>query len=300
MGRPFAGFGAPAQSSNPEVTALQQSLVKVGRNVPVTGVINDPTVASLWVLLGADLTKAKTLASLVSSEASTFVGWFADTINWINNQVSQIPGGVITVDRVLNNWVNINSVLGAICSAASSETCTNVVAALDNARTSVFNGIASKAGVIKKIVDLFGAPPGTSTTTPPKKNIRDQIIAAGAGKLDPNKLTVWQPSGPSYPAGSIARYNTTRKVWSIYKPVAHGLGISVSGVDGCMFGECNTLGGAPKPPAGYVLLTTASTPAGATVATPSTEKDTSTWWIWVLGAGVVGAAGVVIYRRRRR
>lgn len=302
--------GGLGDTASPTVSALQQSLVKFGQMPAsgVTGTVNDATLSALWKLLGANLTKTRDIAALISSSASTFVGWFADTINWVNNQISQIPGGFITTDKVFGNWSNINAVVGGICSAISigsdsaASVCNTVKSNLDGARSSVFAAIASKADIIKKIVDAFGAPPGTVVTNPKDTMFRPDK-AYGPGTTVPGGGSL-APIAGKYPSGSIARYNTTRKVWSIYRPRATGLGLSVTEGFDCLYGDCaSTLGGAPLPPTGYVFLTTAQTSDGARIANPSTEKDTvlTSWWFWALIAtAAVGGTGVVIYRRKKR
>lgn len=308
------GLGA----ANPAVSALQQSLVKFGQMPAngVTGSVNDATLSALWKLFGANLTKTREFARLISTTASDFVGAFADAIAWIDEQVASIPfadTAGITTASVLANWVNINTALGYGCggiglvSTGGEEICDAVITRLAGYRTTVFSAITSKADIIKKIVDRFGAPPGTTTTNPKNTLFRpDKAYGPGTtvpgGALAPT-ASPHRPATPKYPAGSIARFNTTRKVWSIYRPIATGLGLSITEGFDCLYGDCASALNGARPPSGYELLTTAQTSDGARIANPSTEKDTAltSWWFWALiGVAAVGGTGVVIYRRKKR
>lgn len=113
--------------------------------------------------------------------------------------------------------------------------------------------------------------------------------------------------------GCIARFNKTRKVFSIYCPVGSkaaepGLGI----VDGeyfrCLFGNCGGLGASdvtPPPPEGFVKTAEVTTLPRAGETPAGDERDRffrlNNPFMWVAIAGVAAAAGggYVIYRRRR-
>ena len=157
-----------------DVTALQQALVKLGKSVPVTGTVNDPTIAALWVVLKGNLTKARDIAKLISADASTAVGWLVSAMNAVDSTVDKVP--LLTTDRLLANWVNINAVAGAMC--FDNSTCLAAVKVLVDGRGAVVAGITSAAGVFAKVVTAFGTP---ASTTPP---------TTGTVQLPPNKIAM--------------------------------------------------------------------------------------------------------------
>jgi len=116
-----------------------------------------------------------------------------------------------------------------------------------------------------------------------------------------------------YRAGCVARFNRTRKIYSIYCPVSTALGYSY--VE--HLAEQLLPVAAEPAPAGTVkegeeaTPPTCATAGGGTVTCPQTsnnERDKGFFrlhnpWMWLslVGvAGVVGGTGYVVYRRRRQ
>jgi LPXTG-motif cell wall-anchored protein len=109
-----------------------------------------------------------------------------------------------------------------------------------------------------------------------------------------------------YKAGSVARFNTTRGVWSIYSPLAgagFGLGLGVVSDGHCMGGEC--LGEVNPPvPVGFVKTGEELAPP-SDVAKSGQETDKTPlyknpyFWLAIGGAVVVAGGGFYLVRRRR-
>jgi len=145
-------------------------------------------------------------------------------------------------------------------------------------------------------------------------------------KIDP--LVYSPPPGllvdrGGYPAGSVARWNTTRNVWSIYFPKSTIAGLGMFSDGQCIYGNClgddavtkedqaslallpypdpypsppeGTAKGAEVPGTQDVPPTDPKT--GAPIPNVGTETDKAfyqKWWFWV-GLGGAAAAGVGAY-----
>jgi len=115
-------------------------------------------------------------------------------------------------------------------------------------------------------------------------------------------------------AGCIARFNRTRKVYSIYCPAGSagatpGLGAAYGEYFRCLRGNCVGLGETtvtPPPPSGFVKAAEVTTLPGAG-ETPAGEERDKFWrlgnplmWAAIAGAAtVVGGGSYMIYRRKR-
>lgn len=285
-------FGSPAglgTTSSTDVSNLQKALTAAGQKRPVTGLISDGDMGALWNVLGTDLARAQQVANSISSTAGSAFGYVLDAFNFINDQIKKIPSGFVTMSSVLSNWQTIGQVLANI---PYCDTCGTVATALQNARTATADGIAARAGLLASIVNAFsGAKPGAGG----KDNlaIKNNLLVPVTGNASGTQIYAPTVTSGGFPAGAVARYNTTRKVWSIYRPLTAALG--------CPLPVDNGLGGPPAAPAGYTLYTTAATPGTAKIITPEEHDSTpfyKAWWFWtILG---VGAAGGVVYYRRKR
>lgn len=153
------------------------------------------------------------------------------------------------------------------------------------------------AGTPPEPTALAVLPPATSVpdASPPDATLPPAVIRA------------------RYRAGCVARFNRTRKIYSIYCPVSTALGYSY--VE--HLAEQLLPVAAEPAPAGTVKEGEEATPptcdteGGGTVTCPQTsnnERDKGFFrlhnpWMWLslVGvAGVVGGTGYVVYRRRRQ
>jgi len=112
-----------------------------------------------------------------------------------------------------------------------------------------------------------------------------------------------------YPPGAVARYNKTRKVWTIY-----GLGGTMAGLGmtdylgNCIWGDCYGLGQTTpevEPPApGPKIGEEKEKPAGVPNAGDEEDKKPlyKKWWFWTaIGGGVVvlGTGGYFLLRKKK-
>ncbi len=155
-------------------------------------------------------------------------------------------------------------------------------------------------------------PPSPGTPPP-------STTPGGAGTLPqpnsppPSALPVPGATSGRY-SGCIARFNRTRKVFSIYCPVGSagaqpGLGLSDGEYFRCLRGGCSGLGEdtvTPPPPTGMVKAAEVTTLPGAGETQAGEERD-KFWrlgnplmWVAIAGAAtVVGGGSYVLYRRKR-
>jgi hypothetical protein len=144
----------------------------------------------------------------------------------------------------------------------------------------------------------------TATTSPP--------APPPAAVPNPGYMTqAYHPRLPApatagkYKAGSVARFNVTRKVWSIYSPLAGGYGLGVSSDGRCIGGSC--LGSAEvNPPVPFNTVKAGEEivpPAGVTHS--GAEEDAAPFykrpyfWLAVGGGAVVVGGGYAMLRRRK-
>ncbi len=109
------------------------------------------------------------------------------------------------------------------------------------------------------------------------------------------------PTKPKYPTSCLTRYNTTRRTWAVYCPPGvhanQGLG---------MFGNLGAdVPTSPPAPAGIPKVADEVVqPTGATVMSPSEEKDMpwyKNWKFWTAvggGVAVVGTGSYFLFRRK--
>jgi hypothetical protein len=153
----------------------------------------------------------------------------------------------------------------------------------------------------------------TPPTVQPPQPVAIKSVAALYSKIPapsaPGGAYVPPPAGTAkYPPGSIARFNVTRGVWSVYAPRSAGLGYGLGyGVYPNMMG----LGAEPvvEPPAPGPRVGEELTPEAARAqgATPSTDTERDRPWYkspWFIGGAVAvvaaGAGGYVLLRRKHR
>jgi hypothetical protein len=243
-----AGFGAIASTA--ATTSLQNYLKSIGRySGTVTGVMNDATMAAifdLFIATAATVGKIPLLPSDVRDGINKVVGALKDA----DNKIKSITFGQVGLSSVIKNWTNIQAAVRLISSSAAD--------AVLSARDAVYNAVASQAGIIEKALRIFFPPaqpqPGATTTS---TGVKTSILAPIVGQfLTPGGAAATTPGGPGkYPAGSIARFNVKRNLWSIYVPigakVGGGLGLGIFGDGDCLYGNCHGLG-ADEPPPGTV------------------------------------------------
>lgn len=174
------------------------------------------------------------------------------------------------------------------------------------------------------------APPPSTTPPPSNTGIVPPSItpppastgpAQGPTAPPPSVAPTPQPSDLPVPGattgryqGCLARFNRTRKVYSIYCPVGSagaqpGLGLGDGEYFRCLRGNCTGLGEdtvTPPPPSGFVKAAEVTTLPGAG-ETPAGEERDKFWrlgnplmWAAIAGAAtVVGGGSYMLYRRKR-
>jgi hypothetical protein len=177
---------------------------------------------------------------------------------------------------------------------------------------------------------MYVCPDGTRVTDPstcpspppPKAEVPPRAAPPPAPEALPPPSELVPPAPPAEEApptegrykGCIARYNITRKVYSIYCPVGSpaakpGLGIVDDEYFRCLFGNCHGLGESevtPPPPEGYVKTAEVTTlpRAGETVAGKERDKffrlKNPYMWLTFAGVAAVGSGSYYFIRRRRR
>jgi hypothetical protein len=155
-------------------------------------------------------------------------------------------------------------------------------------------------------------PTGTKEPTPTEPMPSDFVPEASPPP--PSAQPPTEPVKEGRYKGCIARFNRTRKVYSIYCPVGsvgaqpgRGLG-EHSEYFRCLQESCIGLGESdvtPPPPSGYVKAAEVTTLPGAGEVPGGEERDKFFRWknplMWAMIVGTVAAAGggYVLYRRRR-
>lgn len=158
----------------------------------------------------------------------------------------------------------------------------------------------------KPVAPPPSATPPPTPTAPPV--VRDQRV-----EPQPSDLPVPGATSGRY-SGCIARFNRTRKVFSIYCPVGSagaqpGLGFSDGEYFRCLRGNCVGLGAdqvTPPVPTGMVKAAETTTLPGAGETQAGEERD-KFWrlgnplmWAAIAGAAtVVGGGSYILYRRKR-
>lgn len=114
--------------------------------------------------------------------------------------------------------------------------------------------------------------------------------------------------------GCLARYNRTRRVFSIYCPIGSqaaqpGLGLGDQEYFRCLRDGCTGLGAdtvTPPPPTGFVKAAEVTTLPGAGETQAGDEKDKFfrlgnplMWAVFAGAATVVGGGSYMLYRRKR-
>ena len=157
------------------------------------------------------------------------------------------------------------------------------------------------------------APPAL-VTPPAPSPAPPALVTSPAPSAEPPAVTPASTvTRARYRAGCVARFNRTRKIYSIYCPVTSALGYSY--VEN--LADQLLTPSAEPPPAGTVKEGEEATPptcdteGGGTAPCPQTGNDErdkgffrlhNPWmWLSLAGvAGVVGGTGYVVYRRRRQ
>jgi hypothetical protein len=207
------------------VTTLQEALVKLGKQVSVTGVVDDKTIAALWTVLKGNLTKARDVAKLISADASKAVNWLVTAMDAVDSTVSKVP--FLTTAKLLANWANINSVANAAC--GDNSICLTAAEVLVDGRKAVVAGITDAAGVFTKVVTAFGTPPtppapstSTGTSQPSTNPIlramqRARARADWGGKTTPGTATAKPPgTATAKPPGTATAKPPARvPLWAV-------------------------------------------------------------------------------------
>ena len=171
--------------------------------------------------------------------------------------------------------------------------------------SSIASGVASGATAIAQV----GC--GLVTGGPKVGGATQAAATIGCNAVFPNTKPATAPVMPTTPAlklagqnvtakvgqyaGTIARYNTTRRVWSIYKPGSLSGAVSVGLGDACLFGHCGLGAAGDVTPAapGAKVAELAAKPAES--ADGGTETDGPVWYknwkTYAIAAGVVGVVG---------
>jgi hypothetical protein len=148
-------------------------------------------------------------------------------------------------------------------------------------------------------------PPPPPAPTPAQAAAAELVLVAH--KITLPGLTTKGAGGSSggvagrYKAGSIARFNVSRSVWSVYSPLAGGDALGVAMDGHCVAGAC--LGDVEPPvPTGFVKVAEEVVPP-ADVPKAGEETDKRPWYknpyVWLaVGGTVVVGGGVYVLRRR--
>ena len=191
---------------------------------------------------------------------------------------------------------------------------TNAVGSVMGAIKGVANTACGAASTFGPMISAVAGPQGGSIVSKAQgycstyNTMVNPPVPTGAGvpppaqaqaPFSPQLMQIVRPLS-KYPAGSIARYNATRNVFSIYAPMAHaGFG------NACGVGELGADAVTPAVPAGMVKVgEEAGAPAGVPQA--GTEKDAGFFsvknpWFWASAAGavaVVGSGSYFLFRKR--
>jgi hypothetical protein len=197
-----------------DVTALQKALVKLGKQVPVTGVVDDATIAALWGVLKGNLTKARDVAKLISADASKAINWLVTAMDTVDSTVSKVP--LLTTARLLANWATINEAGSAAC--MGNDICLKAVGVLVDGRKAVVKGVTEAAGVFTKVVTAFGAPPTPSTPTGTSQPSTNLIVRMGqqARATLLNRTTAAAATATAKPPGTATAKPPARvPLWAV-------------------------------------------------------------------------------------
>lgn len=160
---------------------------------------------------------------------------------------------------------------------------------------------------------IVTAPPPPQAAPPATPPVRVDVGPTVVEPVTPGTIVPGVAVGKPRYAGCIARFNKTRKVFSIYCPInspagTPGLGISDDEFR-CLYGNCG-LGAddvTPPVPAGFTKTAEVKTlpGAGETPAGDEREKffraSNPVMWIAIVGtAAAVGGGGYYFMRRRKR
>jgi len=223
---------------------------------------------------------------------------------------------------------DFSSITSAVRSGASS-VYDAAKTGIDAAKSTVCRVTTSPYGQvgINAVASAYGVPPQSSGTATQMYN----QIACGQGAQAPGATPpIFGPGGSSVfgktgipsmfakiqaaistqPA-RIARFNTTRRVWSVYRRGLSGIGVSGAELLGgaCIFGDCAGLGAEPDPapPDGYVKeQEAAAKPADAVDAGMEQDRPFyKKWQTYAIAGGALAVLGGGYYlmkggRRRRR
>lgn len=159
----------------------------------------------------------------------------------------------------------------------------------------------------------------TPTTTPPRMDVGPTTVPpSGSPPFVPPQFPGSEFPGSQFPVstrprytGCIARFNKSRRVYSIYCPIGTSPGLGIASDDfRCLFGNCNGLGQeavTPAVPTGFVKTAETATLPGAGETVAGEERDNffrannPAMWIAIVGtAAAVGGGGYWLIRRRRR
>lgn len=176
--------------STADVKLLQQALVKAKKSVPVTGKMDDATVAAVWFVVGSDVVKAQNIAKLVSPDVAQAIGYIVSTKNYIDGAVAEIYG--FTTERVIKYWSTINDIGGAACSLTNSDTCRAVVDKLVAANKTMLDTLTKAASGLAKFITMFNGgstSTGTTSTSTGTTSVKTSI-ATSALKLLNTKAKV--------------------------------------------------------------------------------------------------------------
>jgi hypothetical protein len=287
---------------------LQASLISIGKKYPdypkdragAGDLTMQPIGASGWevdgtVSLVTVMAVVNTILQFGDTLSSAIPGGVGDKVQWFLDQIESAKrsGGIAAsvLNDFLQPWAAVSTFtllddfLGLIGIGADEFTA---------AMNDICAWVASNAGAINTGLEAAG------------------LIASSM--LPP---TTPAPTSGAYPAGSVARFNTSRNVWSIYPPstgaTVKGLGMYSDGR--CIYGDCGGLGTtapvpfpepSPASPTGQdkvaeVPGSPATPPTDAKTGAPlpnvGTEKDKPfymKWW-FLTSLGGAAALGVGAY-----
>jgi hypothetical protein len=282
-------------------------------------------------------------ALIVKKGGGSLWGNFVDAVDGAIDMAGDALGDVAnaTGDFLADVWSSVGDQVIAITDAVIKYGCaivgSDLVVAIAAAGVGLVATPAASAAVVSgaaagrtgcAVIDvgelvyailklLSNGTPTPPPPPPPPEGSFPYVTQVIANRLGPaSSLPVNQVPTPivlplpvrAYPPGSIARFNTTRKVWSIYSPLVGGLGCACRSGIGCSCASGRAPLGAAEvnPPVPFNTVKAGeeiTPPAGVTQS--GAEEDKSSIWknpyFWLaVGGGVVGAGSVLLVRRRRK
>jgi len=197
------------------------------------------------------------------------------------------------MDAVTSAFSSVKSAVGTVASAACKAIPIASTVAQQKAGSEYQSTISKASSTAQNLCERYGSKPRAAAAPKPKKpKVKTMKVA-------PIVVTPQR----KYPQGSVARYNVTRRMWSIYAPT--GSTVSGLGIFGLVYGL-----GQDLPPPGTTKAGDEPEPrdpvTGETIPqTPDKEGvpiyQKPLFWVAVIGGvAVVGTGGYFLLRPKAK